>query len=124
MLKSLGWSLVRMDLDFDPEGVVLTAQAGGGASPPQAWASDKNHPRPEGAVHWPTIAVWAPVNGPYRAGVWLGCVPRPPAAMRRLRPGLLEPSLQDGRPTPFFPPVGTVLTNFRSNWRAHNGPVK
>ena len=30
-----------MDLDFDPVGVVLTAQAGGGASPPKAWVSEK-----------------------------------------------------------------------------------
>ena len=42
---------LRMDLDFDPVGVVLTAQAGGGASPPEAWVSDKKHSRPVGAVH-------------------------------------------------------------------------
>ena len=37
---------MRMDLDFDPVGVVLTAQACGGASPPQAWGSDKKTPPP------------------------------------------------------------------------------
>ena len=35
---------MRMDLDFDPVGVVLTAQAGGGVSPPPAWVRDKNTP--------------------------------------------------------------------------------
>ena len=37
---------MRMDLDFDPIGVVLTAQAGGDASPPEAWVSDKKPPPP------------------------------------------------------------------------------
>ena len=33
-------------MDFDPVGVVLTAQAGGGASPPPAWVSNPITPRP------------------------------------------------------------------------------
>ena len=95
--------IIRMDLDFDPVGVVLTAQGGGGDSPPPPWAvSEKKHPRPVGAVHWRTIAAWdSPVNGPYRAGAWLACIPRPEAAKRRLRPGLLERPLQGRNPNPF-----------------------
>ena len=44
MLKLSEEPWVRMDLDFDPGGVVLTAQAGGGASPPQAWVQSNHTP--------------------------------------------------------------------------------